>query len=154
MATSRFNLWPWMPVFVIGAAAIANGAMYVMATIVRPEKVEAQPFVASSRIDGEKRAAERFTALGFNLHIKAADANNLSLSIIGNTTMTNPATVWFYRPDSPAGDFIVPWPDPTKPLAVALARPGMWRLHVTFTDTDGAELRTDSAIDTIAVTRP
>jgi len=154
MTKSRFNLWPWMPVFVIGAAAIANGTMYMMATIVRPEKVEAQPFVASSRIDGEKRAAERFTALGFSLNIKATDANNLSLSIIGNSTITNPATVWFYRPDSPAGDFTVPWPDPTKPLAVALARPGMWRLHVTFTDADGAELRTHSAIDTIAVTQP
>ena len=154
MPTSRFNLWPWMPVFVISAAALANGAMYLMATTVRPEKVEAQPFVASSRIDGEKRANDRFIALGFDLQIKAANKNNVSLSIIGNSTITNPATVWFYRPDSPAGDFNVPWPDPTKPLAVELARPGMWRLHVTLTDANGAELLANSAIDTIAVTRP
>jgi hypothetical protein len=154
MTTSRFNLWPWMPLFVIGAAAIANGVLYFVAAHVRPEKVEAQPFVASSRIDGEKLAAERFIALGFNFQIKATDAKNITLSIIGNSTVSNSATVHFYRPDNPAGDFTVPWPDPTKPVAVTLARPGMWRLLVTFPDANGAELRCESAIDTIAVTQP
>ena len=62
-----FNLWPWLPVFVIGAAAIANGAIILAAKRVSPQKVEAQPYAASVHFDADKADGETFTARGLRL---------------------------------------------------------------------------------------
>ncbi len=149
-----FNWWPWSPLFVIGAAAIANGAMFIMANDVRPQKVEEQPYVASSRIDGEKIAAEQFSKRGFTLLIKATDPLSITLSIPENADETAPAKIFLYRPDSAAHDQELTWDNPTKPFPITLSKPGMWRIRLTMLDNNGTEMRAESAIDTIAVTTP
>jgi nitrogen fixation protein FixH len=153
-ARPRFNLWPWSPLFVIGAAIIANVVLYRVASQVHVEKVEAQPYVASSRIDAEKRAAERFRDLGYACTVKAIDQLHFEISITNNTTLTAPATVFLYRPNSSAKDHQVSWSNPTQPLLIPVEKPGLWRLRVEMPDQHGAELRAESAIDTSSAPKP
>jgi hypothetical protein len=59
-----------------------------------------------------------------------------------------PAAVRLYRPDAPAADRNVPWPDTMQPLTIQLDRPGVWRLDVRLTATDDTPLAARTVIDT------
>jgi nitrogen fixation protein FixH len=151
--TTSFNFWPWSPVFIIGAAAIANTVLFILAKDVRPQKVEAQPYVASSRIDSEKLASQRFSERGWSFVIQAHSAQDITLTITGNTAAI-PARLLFYRPASEADDHELAWADCSKPLAHQLPKGGMWRVRFIATDEQQQELRSETAIDSIAMSRP
>jgi hypothetical protein len=145
----RFNFWPWLPVFVIGSAAIANGVIIVVANRVSPQKVEAQAYAASVHFDADKTAAEAFTANGHRLAITFPDPSSLRLSIDG-TAATGSGEVRLYRPDAPSADRTVSWNDVSKPLIIPLTREGFWRIDLRLTSSDGKALAARTAIDTIS----
>ena len=144
----RFNLWPWLPVFVNGSAAIANGVIIMVANRVSPQKVEAQPYAASVHFDADKTAAEAFTASGHRLAISFPDPSSLCISIAG-TAATGSGKVRLYRPDAPSADRTVTWDNVTKPLIIPLTRQGFWRIDLRLTSSDGKALAARTAIDTL-----
>lgn len=144
----RFNLWPWLPVFVIGSAAIANGVIIVVANRVSPQKVEAQAYAASVHFDADKIAAETFTAYGHRLAINFPNPSSLRISIDG-TAATGGGKVRLYRPDAPSADFVATWNDVTKPLIIPLTRQGFWRIDLRLTSSDGKALAARTSIDTL-----
>ncbi len=144
----RFNFWPWLPVFVIGSAAIANGVIIVVANRVSPQKVEAQAYAASVHFDADKTAAEAFTANGHRLAISFPNPSNLRISIDG-TAAAGSGEVRLYRPDAPSADFVTTWNDVTKPLIIPLTRQGFWRIDLRLTSSDGKALAARTSIDTL-----
>lgn len=150
-----FNPWPWMPVFVIGAAAIANGAIIITAKRVSPQKVEDQPYAASIHFDADKAAGEAFTAKGYRLDVAAPDPTSLRLAVAGAPAgAVGPGEVRLYRPDAPAADCVVAWNDITLPLTIPLSRQGLWRLDLRLTCSDGEKLAAKTAIDTLGGRSP
>ena len=143
-----YNFWPWLPVFVIGSAAIANGVIIVVANRVSPQKVEAQAYAASVHFDADKAAAEAFTANGHRLAFTFPDPSSLRISIDG-TAATGSGEVRLYRPDAPSADRTVAWSDVTKPLMIPLTRQGFWRIDLRLTSTDGKALAARTSIDTL-----
>ncbi len=152
MTKRSFNFWPWLPVFVIGAAAIANGAIIYTAKRVSPQKVEDQPYASSMHFDADKAAGEAFLAKGYRLNVVAADPKDLRLAITGGAV--GPAEVRLYRPDAPSADCVVAWADVAQPLAIPLSRQGLWRLDLRFTASDGEKLAAQTAIDTLGGRSP
>lgn len=152
MSTKTFNPWPWMPLFVIGAAAIANGAIILVAKRVSPQKVEDQPFAASVHFDDDKAAAEAFAARGLRLEASAPEPRTLRLVITGSAS--GPAEVRLYRPDAPGEDHAVPWSDVTQPLTIPLTRQGVWRLDLRLSAADGTKLAVKTVIDTLGGRSP
>jgi hypothetical protein len=152
MSIKSFNFWPWLPVIVIGAAAIANGAIIVVARRVSPQKVEDQPFAASVHFDADKAAGEAFIARGFRLAATAPDPATLHLAISGGAS--GPAEVHLYRPDAPNADHTVAWSDVAQPLSVPLSRHGVWRLDLRLTANDGQHLAAQTVIDTLGGRSP
>ncbi len=144
----RYNFWPWLPVFVIGSAAIANGVIIVVANRVSPQKVEAQAYAASVHFDADKIAAETFTANGHRLAISFPNPSSLSMSIDG-TAAAGSGEVRLYRPDAPSADFVATWKDVTKPLIIPLTRQGFWRIDLRLTSSDGKALAARTSIDTL-----
>ena len=145
----RFNFWPWLPVFVIGSAAIANGVIIVVANRVSPQKVEAQAYAASVHFDDDKAAAEAFTTNGHRLAITFPNPSSLSMSIDG-TAAAGSGEVRLYRPDAPSADFVATWNDVTKPLIIPLTRQGFWRIDLRLTSSDGKALAARTSIDTLS----
>lgn len=141
-----FNFWPWLPVFVIGAAVIANAAIILVAKRVSPQKVEEQAYAASAHFDADKAAAEAFTAHGLRLSATAPDPTHLQLVI--SRGAQGPAQVRLYRPDAPDADRTVSWPDSLQPLIIPIDRPGVWRLDVRLPAADGTPLAARTVIDT------
>lgn len=152
MSGKSFNFWPWLPLFVIGAAAIANGAIILVAKRVSPQKVEDQPFAASAHFDADKVAGEAFTARGFRFVVTAPDPASLRLAISG--AARGPAEVRLYRPDAPGADTAVAWADVAQPLTIALSRQGVWRLDLRLTTSDGEHLAARTVIDTLGGRSP
>jgi hypothetical protein len=152
MSAKSFNFWPWLPLFVIGAAAIANGAIITAAKRVSPQKVEDQPYAASVHFDADKAAAEAFTARGLRLAVTAPDANTLLLTISGGAS--GAADVRLYRPDAPGADRTVAWADVAQPLTIPLTRHGVWRLDLRLSASDGARLAAKTVIDTLGGRSP
>ncbi|HEX3135277.1 MAG TPA: FixH family protein [Planctomycetota bacterium] len=147
-----FNFWPWLPVVVIGAAVIANGAIILVANRVSPQKVEEQAFVASAHFDTDKSEAEAFTARGLRLSVTAPDPTSLLLSISGDAR--GPAEVRLYRPDAPGADCTVSWADAAQPLTIPLSRQGVWRLDLRLRASDGKRLAARTIIDTLGGRSP
>lgn len=152
MSTKSFNFWPWLPLFVIGAAAIANTGIIMAAKRVSPQKVEAQPYAASVHFDADKAAAEAFTARGLQLAVVAPDPSTLQLSISGGAT--GAGEVRLYRPDAPGADRVVAWADVAQPLAIPLTRQGVWRLDLRLSASDGERLAAKTVIDTLGGRSP
>ena len=144
----RYNFWPWLPVFVIGSAVIANVVIIMVANRVSPQKVEAQAYAASVHFDDDKAAAEAFTSNGHRLVITFPNPSSLRMNIDG-TVATGSGEVRLYRPDAPTADFVVTWNDVTKPLIIPLARQGFWRVDLRLTSGDGKALAARAAIDTL-----
>lgn len=142
-----FNFWPWLPVFVIGAAVIANVAIIMAAKRVSPQKVEEQAYAASAHFDADKAAGEAFTARGHQLDIATPDQSTLRLAISG-TPAQGAGDVRLYRPDAPDADRRVAWSDVTMPLTIPLSRAGVWRLDLRLTAADGTRLAARTVIDT------
>jgi hypothetical protein len=145
--THSFNVWPWLPVIVIGAAVIANAAIVMAAKRVNPQKVEEQAYAASAFFDADKAAAEAFAARGHRLDVQAPDPARLLLTITG-TALSGPAEVRLYRPDAAQADRRVPWPEVATPLTIPLDRTGVWRLDVRLTAADDTRLAARTVIDT------
>jgi hypothetical protein len=152
MSAKSFNFWPWLPLFVIGAAAIANGAIIVVAKRVSPQKVEDQPYAASVHFDADKAAGEAFTARGLRLSVVTPDPNTLQLSISGNAS--GAGEVRLYRPDAPGADRTVVWVDVAQPLTIPLTRHGVWRLDLRLSASDGEHLAAKTVIDTLGGRSP
>lgn len=152
MSTKTFNPWPWLPLFVIGAAAIANGAIILVAKRVSPQKVEAQPYAASVHFDADKAAAEAFVAKGLRLDTSAPDPSTLRLAIVGSASGSG--EVRLYRPDAPGADRTVPWADVAQPLHIPLTRQGVWRLDLRLDAADGTKLAAKTVIDTLGGRSP
>lgn len=151
-AARPFNFWPWLPVIVIGAAVIANVGIIIAAKRVNPQKVEEQAYAASIHFDADKAAAEAFTARGLRLVVATPDANTLHLSISGGAS--GAGEVRLYRPDAPGADRTVAWADVAQPLTIPLTRPGVWRLDLRLSASDGARLAAKTVIDTLGGRSP
>ncbi|MBA3699254.1 MAG: FixH family protein [Planctomycetes bacterium] len=150
-----FNFWPWLPVFVIGAAVIANTAIILVAKRVSPQKVEEQAYAASMHFDTDKAAAEAFTARGLKLSVSAPDPATLHLSISGGASGASGAgEVRLYRPDAPGADRTVVWADVAQPLTIPLSRQGVWRLDLRLSASDGERLAAKTIIDTLGGRSP
>lgn len=147
-----FNFWQWLPVFVIGAAVIANTAIIVVAKRVNPQKVEEQAYAASIYFDSDKAAAEAFTARGLRLAVITPDANTLQLTISGGAT--GAGEVRLYRPDAPGADRTVAWADVAQPLTIPLTRHGVWRLDLRLSASDGERLAAKTVVDTLGGRTP
>lgn len=147
-----FNFWPWLPVLVIGAAAIANIGIIIVAKQVNPQKVEEQAYAASVHFDADKAAAEAFSARGLRLDVSAPEPATLRLRIDGGAS--GPAQVRLYRPDAPEADRTVAWADVAQPLAIPLSRPGVWRIDLRLAATDGQRLAARTVIDTLGGRTP
>ncbi len=152
MNSKPFNFWPWLPLVVIGAAAIANGAIVLVAKRVSPQKVEDQPFAASVHFDADKAAGEAFTNLGLRLETTTPDTTTLRLDIHGDAR--GPGEVRLYRPDAPAADRTVAWADTGQPLTIPLSRAGVWRIDLRLAAADGTRLAAKTVIDTTGGRRP
>lgn len=155
-ASRSFNFWPWLPVFVIGAAVVANVAMILAAKRVNPQKVEEQAYAASIRFDSDKAAGEAFSARGLRLMIATPDATTLQLSIAGltNGSTSGPGEVRLYRPDAIGDDRTVVWNDVAQPLTIPLTRHGVWRLDLRLRASDGEHLAAKTVIDTLGGRSP
>jgi hypothetical protein len=151
-AVRPFNFWPWLPVVVIGAAVIANGAIILAARRVSPQKVEEQAYAASAHFDTDKAAAEAFTARGLRLVVATPNPNTLHLSISGGAS--GAGEVRLYRPDSPGADRTVAWADVAQPLTIPLTRHGVWRLDLRLSASDGERLAARTVIDTLGGRAP
>lgn len=152
MSAKSFNFWPWLPLFVIGAAAIANGAIIVVAKRVSPQKVEDQPYAASVHFDTDKAAIEAFTARGLRLSMTAPDPGHLLLSLSGGASGSG--EVHLYRPDAPGADHTVAWADVAQPLTIPLTRHGVWRIELRLSASDGEHLAARTIIDTLGGRSP
>lgn len=151
-AKRPFNFWPWLPVIAIGAAAIANGAIILVAKRVSPQKVEEQAYAASVHFDADKAEAEAFAARGLRLVLATPDPATLHLSLSGGAA--GPGEVRLYRPDAPGDDRTVAWADVAQPLIIPLTRQGVWRLDLRLRASDGERLAARTVIDTLGGRQP
>ncbi len=150
--SGRFNFWPWLPVFVIGAAVVANVAIIIAAKRVSPQKVEDQPYAASVHFDADKAAGEAFSAHGYRLDVTAPEPTRLHLALTG--AASGAGSVRLYRPDAPSADQVVPWDDVTRPLIIPLTRQGLWRIDLRMMSSTGVRLAARTVIDTLGGSTP
>lgn len=132
----RWN-WGWTPFVVIGAAAIANAVMITTSLRVRPESVEANPFMASRQFDAERIAMQRFSALGLRLEA-ATNPGGALLTMAGPAP--SQALVDIYRPSDASLDQRILWQNTAESLPLELAA-GPWRITLSADSVEG-ELRT------------
>lgn len=127
----RFNPWMWLPLMVIGAAAIANLALILVARRTHVSKVEEHPWLAAERIDQDKLASQAFADGGGRLAVEAA-GQRITCQLLGPPAITNCTTaqVRCYRPSDAALDRQLPWPDPSQPLSLDLPAPGRWEVQL------------------------
>jgi hypothetical protein len=125
------RIWIWVPVAGIALAVAFSTAMIITALRVRPTRVEAHPFQASALIDGEKERSAAFRRAGLTLAAAPGDrAVILTLGAPAGTDLRGAATVSLWRPDDPALDATITWPDVAAPVSIPLARAGRWRLRL------------------------
>lgn len=125
------RVWIWVPVAGIALTVAFNGALILTARQVRPTRVEEHPYQASARIDDEKVRQAAFRQAGLRLATTiTAGRLTLALEAPATTTLHGPATIALWRPDEPALDATIAWPDVATPIAVPLGRPGHWRLQL------------------------
>ncbi|MCK6487687.1 MAG: FixH family protein [Planctomycetes bacterium] len=129
--TRRFNPWMWLPLMVIGAAAIANLALILVARRTHVSKVEDHPWLAAERIDQDKLAAQAFADGGGRLAVEAA-GQRITCRLLGPPaiTSTTSAQVRCYRPSDAALDRLMPWPDTSQPISLELPAPGRWEVQL------------------------
>lgn len=131
MSTSRrFNPWMWLPLMVIGAAAVANLALILVARRTHVSKVEEHPWLAAERIDQDKLAAQAFADGGGRLTVEAA-GQRITCRLLGPPAITSctAAQVRCYRPSDASLDRQLPWPDTSQPLSLDLPAPGRWEVQ-------------------------
>ncbi|MFM2092062.1 MAG: FixH [Planctomycetota bacterium] len=125
------NLWPWVPVLVIGAAAAVNGVMFLVARRAAPRLVEPTPYLASRNEDARQGARFAFADAGLRLETSPV-AGGIAVRIRGATV---PAGVLrIEHPADPAKDRDQPWTAGAT-AAVIAAAPGRW--IVAWTAADG-----------------
>lgn len=136
-----------LPLIVAGivvAGMVPSIVMLLLAKDVRISRADPRPYQASAEIDGDHRAQARLRAAGFRYTI-SVEGPRVVATIAG--TAPTDARLVLLRPDDPAADSTVAWPDTTTPLAVAPGRPGRWRVRLEGT-VDGARARlAESAVD-------
>lgn len=139
-APRRFNPWMWLPVLVIGAAAIPNLVLIAVARKARISKVEEQPWLAAGRIDQDKERARAFAAAGGRLSVTATGR---SITCRLEAPPATGATIRCYRPSDAALDRSLPWSDPSRPLDAVLPADGHWVLGL---EVDGSVVATHALI--------
>jgi nitrogen fixation protein FixH len=146
--TPTTNRWPYFAVVTMFLVVLGDGTMVTAAHLVHPGMVEDHPYQASAGIDQEKAVGARFAATGARLAVSVLDPGHLRCTIAHSPaaalTALGPLTIRLYRPDSPALDRDIPWPDPATPATVALTRDGLW--HVYLRDRQGMDLA-ETAVD-------
>lgn len=119
-----------LPLIVTGiivAGMVPSIVMLVLARQVRIAKTDPRPYQASAAVDADHHALEQLRAGGFRYAV-SVDGPRLVATITGQAPAD--ARLVLMRPDDPAADSAVAWPDPATPLAVAPGRPGRWRVRL------------------------
>ncbi len=120
--------WAYAPAIAIGMAAIANLGLILAGGRVRPQAVEDRPWLASVGFDARKAAETSFVASGRRL-IAEPERGGVRFRLEGPGL--SETRLELYRPDDRDLDHVVPWPDSSRPLPLALPRAGLWRVRLT-----------------------
>ncbi len=129
--TRRINLWPWVPVLVIGVAMGVNTVMFLVARSAAPRLVEPTPYLATRNEDARQAARHAFTAAGLELATQAVPGG-LDVRITGGTVSAG--TLRLEHPADPLRDRDQPWITGATAAHVP-ATPGRW--WVQWTSADG-----------------
>ena len=136
-SSRRWNLWPWVPVIVIGAAVIPNTMKIMNAQRYPAHAVEDRPWEASRGFDDERDARVAFAEAGLVLSARVgADQQGLRLQL---THGDNPPPadqlydlrLHCYRPNDPGADRLIAWDTPAERLDLSDLRQGLWVLTLT-----------------------
>ncbi|TVR43112.1 MAG: hypothetical protein EA402_10140 [Planctomycetota bacterium] len=138
-----WNLWPFVPFFVIGAAVIPNTMKITNAQRHRAHQVEEQPWEASRSFDEQRAARLRFEASGIEMRVQES-AQLLLLRLRGpagfDFARLSDLEVACYRPDSADLDQQLRWRSGQTVLDLSHLQRGSWNLTLTGT-LDGADIR-------------
>ena len=129
---------PLIIALVVGAALLPSISLLALARMVRVAKAEAQPYAAGANVDRDQAARATLAAAGFRFRVVIA-GRRLTAQVDGGQ-LPDEAQVELYRPDDPAADRVMPWPDQAVPLSVMLDRPGLWRVRLSGL-IDGVRIR-------------
>jgi hypothetical protein len=128
-ARRPFNPWPWVPLVAILLTAIPNAVLIIVTHRIHPSATDEHPYLTSMHIDEDKARHAAFTAGGWALETRTAGLQlTCTLRAPAGAAQPEDVSVALYRPDDPALDRTVPWPDAGGPLVIDLTRPGRWRL--------------------------
>lgn len=137
---------PLILAVVVGAALLPSITLLALARMVHVAKAEAQPYAAGANVDRDQAARAMLAAAGFRFRV-ALDGQQLTAHIDGGR-LPDDAQLELYRPDDPAADRVLPWPDQAIPLSVTFDRPGRWRVRLSGV-IDGVRIRVvDTALET------
>lgn len=128
MNIRRWSPWAWMPFVIIGITAIPNAFLIVGAKSLSISKVEAHPWTAAERLDGDKQRRRAFTEQGDMFRV-SIEGRSLTCTLVGGP-MPDGAIVRAYRPADAALDQRWTWSDPTQPLHATLPSAGRWLIHL------------------------
>ncbi len=136
---------PLILALVVGAALLPSITLLALARVVHVAKAEAQPYASGINVDRDQAARAALTATGFRFHVALAGLR-LTAQVNGGRLL-DAAQLELYRPDDPAADRVLPWPDQRVPLSVMLDRPGRWRVRLSGV-IDGSRIRVvDTAVE-------
>jgi nitrogen fixation protein FixH len=142
-----FPRWLLLPFLGLGLVVIANTTLIFAARRAHIRQVEDHPYLAAQRTDQDEAARLAFTNRGWRLIATAsADAARLSLTG-GDGTPLQSGMLHLYRPDDPADDRQLAWPDPTQTAVIPLPRRGLWRIRIALTAADQSVLSAECALD-------
>jgi hypothetical protein len=144
MSSRRFNPWAWLPFIVIGIAIIPNAALLLTARRTGVARSEGRPWEESRRYDEDKRAAAAFAAAGWRLDLHPRPGGVEAVLSGGSGAPPADLVLRLQRPDTAALDITQAWQDPARPLAIALARSGRWRVRL---DGGGTRALVETALD-------
>lgn len=132
----RLNLWPWVPVIVIGAAVIPNTMKIMNAQRYPAHTVEDRPWEASRGFDEERDARVAFADAGLILSAQLGRSQQgLRLHLNGDDDIIASdlydLRLHCYRPNDPQADRLIAWDDPTQALDLSDLRAGLWVFTLT-----------------------
>lgn len=141
MSNSRsFNPWMWLPVMVIGVAAVSNLALILVARRTHVTKVEEHPWLAAERIDRDKVELQAFAARGLRFAVEGHGLHvTCRLAGPAGAPAPSPLRLHCYRASDAGLDRTVDWTDPQQPLEMELPVAGRWELRLLH---DGAVVMT------------
>lgn len=138
-----WNLWPFVPFFVIGAAVIPNTMKITNAQRYRAHQVEEQPWEASRSFDEQRAARQRFADSPLKIEVQE-DSRTLLLRLRTPSgfvfSRLSDLEVECYRPGDAGLDQQKVWGSGHTVLDLSHLRRGSWNLTLTGT-LDGEDIR-------------